>query len=289
MTPAPPMGHAPTRLPTAPGHDHTVAKAPLALYIYEFPVRVWHWVTALAIFVLAVTGYFIGQPLHTISGEASAHYFNGLVRWVHFVAAYGLAVGFLMRVLWIPFGNSHSREIFWLPVWKKSYWQELFQEFRWYGLLKKVPAKYIGHNPLARTAMLMMFVLGTTFMIFSGFGLYSEGTAGGSWQRVLFGWTIDVAGSSMTLRTWHHLVMYYLLLFSLVHMYLALREDIMGRTSMASTMVSGWRLFRDDDTDIDDSDIPAVRREIEAEVKVEDAHHKAVEQQHAAEKTEKKD
>lgn len=285
MTPAPPV---PSRLPTAPGHDPTVQKAPLAMYIYEWPVRIWHWVTTGSIFILAVTGYFIAQPLHTVSGEASEHFFNGWVRAVHFVAAYALAIGFLMRVLWLPFGNMHSREIFWVPVWKASYWKELFGEIKWYGLLKKVPAKYVGHNPLARFSMLFMFVLGTTIMIVTGFGLYSEGTATGHWSRALFGWTISFAGSSMTLRTWHHLAMYYVLLFSLVHMYLVFREDIMGRTSMASTMVSGWRLFRDDEPDIDDAEVPAIKREIETEVKLEDKHHQDYAAQHPNPPDEKK-
>ncbi|MGC7980973.1 cytochrome b/b6 domain-containing protein, partial [Salmonella enterica] len=40
-------------------------------YIYEAPVRLWHWITALSIVVLAVTGYFIGHPLPSIQGEAT--------------------------------------------------------------------------------------------------------------------------------------------------------------------------------------------------------------------------
>ncbi|GMU58280.1 MAG: Ni/Fe-hydrogenase, b-type cytochrome subunit [Myxococcaceae bacterium] len=263
--------NAPQALSPPTGHPHGLTRAPKALYVYEWPVRVWHWLTTLAIFVLAVTGWLIAKPLYSVGGEASDSWVNGWIRTIHFVAAYGLSVGFVMRVLWIPFGNAHSREIFWVPLWKASYWKELFQEVKWYGLMKKVPAKYVGHNPLARFSMLFMFVLGTLFLIVTGFGLYSEGTAAGSWQRALFGWTISFAGSSMTLRTWHHLAMYYVLAFSVIHMYLVLREDIMGRTSMASTMVSGWRLFRDEGTDIDDAEEPAIRREIDAEVRAEQA------------------
>ncbi|MEW5738956.1 MAG: Ni/Fe-hydrogenase, b-type cytochrome subunit [Myxococcota bacterium] len=267
--------NAPQALSPPAGHSLGLARAPRAMYIYEWPVRLWHWVTALAVFVLAVTGWFIARPLHSVGGEASGSFFNGWIRTIHFVAAYGLSIGFLMRVLWLPFGNAHSREIFWVPVWRAAYWKEFLQEVKWYALLKKVPAKYVGHNPLARFSMLFMFVAGTTFLIVTGFGLYSEGTEAGSWQRALFGWTISFAGSSMTLRTWHHLGMYYLLLFSMVHMYLVFREDIMGRTSMASTMVSGWRLFRDEGTDIDDAEQPAIRREIETEVSAEQAREAA--------------
>ena len=28
-----------------------------AVYVYEAPIRLWHWINALAILVLAVTGY----------------------------------------------------------------------------------------------------------------------------------------------------------------------------------------------------------------------------------------
>jgi Ni/Fe-hydrogenase 1 B-type cytochrome subunit len=247
--PPPGDGHVAVPLEHVPMSSPVSVKPPLAIYVYEWPVRVWHWVTTLCMIVLVITGYFIAKPLHTLGGEASQHFFNGWVRTGHFIAAYTLAIGFVARAWWAIVGNHHAREIFFLPITKKTYWKELFDEFKWYALLSKVPGKFTGHNPLARTAMFGMFVLGTAFIILSGFGLYSEQSGPGSWQSALFGWTISVAGSSMMLRTWHHLAMWWLLIFSMIHMYLVFREDIMGRTSMASTMISGWRLFRDDRPD----------------------------------------
>ena len=41
-------------------------------YVYEAPVRLWHWVNAASIVILAVTGYFIATPLWSTPGEASA-------------------------------------------------------------------------------------------------------------------------------------------------------------------------------------------------------------------------
>jgi Ni/Fe-hydrogenase 1 B-type cytochrome subunit len=32
----------------------------------------------------------------------------------------------------------------------------------------------------------------------------------------------------------------------MIHIYAAVREDIMSRQSLISTMVSGWRYFKDD-------------------------------------------
>jgi Ni/Fe-hydrogenase 1 B-type cytochrome subunit len=239
MTPA-------TTTDVTPAAEGASPKAPRAVYVYEWPVRIWHWMTVLAICVLVPTGYFIAQPLHSLMGEASSHYFNGLVREGHFVAAYVLAIGFLVRLYWLVFGNKHAREIFVVPLWKPSFLKEVLQELKYYALLRKVAGKHVGHNALARTVMFFVFVLGVAGLITSGFGLYSEGTAIGSWQRAVFGWTISFAGSSMTLRTWHHLTMYYVLTFVLVHLYLVAREDILGRASQVSTMISGWRYFKDD-------------------------------------------
>ena len=47
------------------------ARSLQTIYVYEAPVRLWHWVNALAILVLCVTGYFIGSPLPSVPGEAS--------------------------------------------------------------------------------------------------------------------------------------------------------------------------------------------------------------------------
>jgi len=42
------------------------------VYVWEIPIRVYHWLNALCILVLCVTGYMIGQPLAIQQGaEAS--------------------------------------------------------------------------------------------------------------------------------------------------------------------------------------------------------------------------
>ena len=68
------------------------------VYVYEAPVRLWHWLNALSIVVLAITGYLIASPLPSVAGEASEHYLMGYIRFTHFAAAYIFAVGFLARI-----------------------------------------------------------------------------------------------------------------------------------------------------------------------------------------------
>ena len=68
-----------------------------SIYVYEAPVRLWHWINALAVLVLAVSGYFIGKPLPTMPGEASDNFLMGYIRFAHFAAGYVLAVGLAGR------------------------------------------------------------------------------------------------------------------------------------------------------------------------------------------------
>lgn len=217
-----------------------------AVYVYEAPLRIWHWINALAIVILAVTGYFIGSPLPTMSGEASDHFLMGYIRFAHFAAGYILLIGFLGRVYWAFVGNHHAREIFMPPFHKPEYWSGVLHEIRWYAFLEKEPRKYTGHNPLAILFMHFMFVWGLLFMIVTGFALYGEGAGLDSWQFALFSsWMIPLFGQSMDVHTWHHLGMWWILLFVMAHIYVAIREDIMSRQSLVSTMISGWRTFKD--------------------------------------------
>ena len=216
-----------------------------AIYVYEMPVRIWHWVNATAIIVLMVTGYLIAKPLPTMPGEASDHFLMGYIRFTHFAAAYIFAIGFLARLYWAWWGNHHARQLFTLPILRKNFWSEALFELRWYLFLEPEPRKYAGHNPLAQMVMFTVLVFNTIFMIVTGFALYSEGEGKGGWADTLFGWVIPMVGQSQDVHTWHHLGMWVMVLFMMTHIYVAIREDIMSRQSLISTMISGWRMFKD--------------------------------------------
>ncbi len=227
--------------------EAAVAAAPSvhSVYVYEAPVRAWHWLNALSITVLAVTGWFIASPLPSMPGEASDHYVMGYIRFAHFAAGYVLAVGLLGRAYWALVGNHHARELFTLPITRAAYWREVFAMLAWYAFLRPRPNQYVGHNPAARLSMFFGYLLLVLFMIVSGFALYSEGAGAGSWQDTLFGWFIPLVGSSQQVHSLHHLGMWAMVIFVILHVYAAIREDIMGRQSIVSTMISGYRTFKE--------------------------------------------
>ena len=216
-----------------------------SIYVYEAPVRLWHWVNAAAVTTLAVTGYFIGKPLPTMPGEAAENFLMGYIRFAHFAAAYIFAVGLLGRIYWAFVGNKHARQIFMLPLLNKAWWSEVFFEVRWYMFLEKHPKKYVGHNPMAQLMMFFFFTVLAVGMVFTGFALYSEGAGVGTWSDRVFGWVLPLLGGSMQTHNLHRLGMWIMMSFAVVHIYAAIREDIMSRQSLISTMISGWRMFKD--------------------------------------------
>ena len=217
-----------------------------AVYVYEAPVRLWHWVNALCIVVLGVTGYLIGDPPPSVPGEASDSFLFGYIRLIHFSAGQIMVVFFLLRLFWAFRGNHHARQLFVLPVASGRWWREVMFEARWYLFLEREPKKYEGHNPLAQLAMFVLFLIPLIVIMLTGMALYAEGHGIDSWQFALFGWVIVLVGDSFTVHTIHHLMMWVLVVFAMVHIYAAIREDIMSRQSLISTMISGWRMFKDD-------------------------------------------
>jgi Ni/Fe-hydrogenase 1 B-type cytochrome subunit len=216
-------------------------------YVWQLPVRIWHWVMAGCMGVLAVTGYFIGSPPPSIGGEASNSFLFGYIRFAHFAAAYIFSVVFVWRVLFAFFGNRFAREIFLVPfkMLSPSWWRGFIGQTKHYLFMQREVRPWLGHNPLAMAAMFFMYVLGTVFMIFTGFALYGEGLGMESWAFGMFtSWVQPLAGDSQNLHTLHHLGMWYLVIFTIVHVYMVIREDICSGETVISTMINGWRLSK---------------------------------------------
>ena len=214
------------------------------VYVYEAPVRFWHWAMVLCMIALAGTGYLIGSPLPAIGGEATFSYFFANIRLIHFIAAMLFAVLFLVRIVWAFIGNRYARSIFVPPVWSGEWWSGLFSQIGYYLFLRKEPHHWTGHNPLAQLAMFLMFTLGAFAMILTGFSLFAEQYGWGSAWMNAFGWVNVLLGGSQMVRTIHHLTMWYLLLFTLIHVYMVVREDIMSGETVISTMINGIRMFK---------------------------------------------
>ena len=241
---------------------YSIEEGPIEpVYVYEAPVRFWHWAQCAAFFMLVITGFLIGWPPIANYATTWDTYFFGNIILLHLVCGMLFAVLMLYRIYWAFVGNKYSRMIFILPFWDMEWIKGIFGTALYYLFLNNHPKEYVGHNPLAQTAMCLMYVLGSVLIILTGLGLYAEQWGWDTGWMSWFGWVTAWLGGPQPVRTFHHLLMYYLLIFLCAHLYMSFREDIMGGGTQVSTMINGIRFFKEPirqpgNEDIPPSDIP---------------------------------
>ncbi len=205
------------------------------VYVWEAPVRIFHWAHVASIAVLAFTGYYIGDPFITVPGETAQTYLMGWMRAIHFVAAFVFGLGFLVRVYWMFVGNRYARWQDWIPV-SRERWVFFWKQLKYYIFLEKERPHYMGHNPVAGLSYaafgVMVLVQGLT-----GFALYAEPYSGGFW-RAVFGWLLTLFGNQ-NLRLIHHALMWLFAAFFVVHLYMAILADVEERNAAITGIVSG--------------------------------------------------
>lgn len=211
------------------------------VYVWQLPVRLYHWVNALAVVLLAVTGYLIGKPPALTSGaEASFGYWFGTIRFVHFVSAFVFFFNFLFRIYWGFVGNKFADWKNFIP-YKKEQWKEIFQVLKIDILqVSNVKLKSIGHNSLAGFTYFLTF-LSFMFQSITGFGMYSA--MSDSFLPNLFSWIVPLMGGDFAVRQWHHVMMWFFVIFAIVHVYLVFYHDYVEGRGTISSMAGGWKFI----------------------------------------------
>lgn len=210
-------------------------------YVWELPVRFYHWINAIAVTALAVTGYLIGSPIAIQSGsEASFSYWFGTVRFIHFLAAFVFFFNFLFRLYWGFAGNKYAK---WdnFILHRKSQWQEVKDVLRVDVLQARIkPLESMGHNALAGFTYFLTF-LAFLFQSITGFGMYAA--MSDSWLPHMFSWIVPLMGGDFAVRQWHHVMMWFFIVFAMIHVYLVFYHDYVEGRGVTSSMVGGWKFI----------------------------------------------
>ena len=214
------------------------------LYVWELPVRFFHWLNALAILVLGVTGFLMGRPFSvSYAQEASFQYWFGNLRFLHFAAGYVFLFNMIVRTYWGFVGNRYARWDTFIPTSRAAF-REIVEVLKIDILQVRGEGKiHLGHNHLAG---LVYFI--STFIFFfqalTGFALY------GPMSRTFLGtaaaWIVPLMGGEMAVRQWHHAMLWFYVLFAMVHVYLVFYHDYVEGRGTTSSMVGGWKFERED-------------------------------------------
>jgi Ni/Fe-hydrogenase 1 B-type cytochrome subunit len=219
------------------------------VYLWQWPIRAMHWTAAICIATLALTGFMIGRPWFVASGPTSGFYI-GYVRLIHFIAAGVLVATAVVRVYWLFAGNQFERLKALFPVRPRD-WKNLVRMVKYYLMIDPEGAPhYLGHNPLQQLSYTFMYLVGAT-MVVTGFAMYGQSNPNG-FIWTLFHWVPNVLGGLQMVRSIHHIFTWIFLIFIPIHVYLALRAEVMERTGTISSIISGGRFVPKDEDFVDD-------------------------------------
>lgn len=213
-------------------------------YVWEWPVRVTHWLVVVSIAVLSVSGFLIGTPSLVVRFPLGGTLNTGALKLVHSYAACVFTLSVLSRIAWMFLGNRFARWDKFLPVRGRRR-RHLLPTLRFYLFALRKPPGFIGHNPLAGITYFWVFVL-YLVMITTGLALYSASADVRSPLR-LFEFLGPLWGGLQTARFVHHGVMWLLLAFAVHHVYSAILMSQIEANATMESIFSGYKFVHRDD------------------------------------------
>lgn len=215
----------------------------VSVYVWDRPVRLTHWLIALSIFVLSITGFYIGRPFIIVPDPAGQHFVMGTMKAIHFFAAIVFTLSELARIAWMFMGSHYARWHQLVPM-SKHRWQGLVAWLKFYLFLGPAP-RFVGHNPLAGLTYISVYAL-CLLEAATGYALFAM-SAGPESPMRFFGTLLPVFGGAQSARWIHHVVMYLIWMFFVHHIYCAILMSRIAKNATLDSMFSGYRFVKPED------------------------------------------
>ena len=191
-------------------HPHVREEHPL-------PAMLMHYAHLISIVVLTITGLYIHAPWQGVRME--------LMRQLHFWFMYVLIVTLVIRIYWAIFGAGSSSHgsmkrvrdgKFFMPEAQNK--GQLFQTVKYYLFLRKTHPPTSKFNPLQKGTYVFWILL-IAVQAITGFAIYGP-------TRGWFAGMTYMLGGPLQMRVFHYLIMWVFVITTLIHIYLAVAEDV---------------------------------------------------------------
>lgn len=233
--------------------------------VWDAPTRWFHWINVLTVVLLIFTGFVLMfRSQIGLEGGPAKIALKKLHVWIGYVFMLNLSI----RILWGFFGNEYARWASVLPSRDSLRGVAAYID----SWKKGSPRQYIGHNPLGRLAVTLMFflliVIGLTGLIRAGTDIYYPPFGG-----MVAGYVVVdgadpaslVPGSEKFMHEgrskrvdqvkqvtgWIHIKGSYVLMFMIVlHVYAVVAAERYEGINLVSAMISGNKLLTRSPDDI---------------------------------------
>ena len=208
------------------------------VYIWDLLVRMSHWIIMICVFMLALTGVYIGDPFLIPAGAANEQFVMATMKVVHFYTAIIFTLTVASRIAWMFVGSYYAGWRQFVPMSSRRR-RDVLGMLKFYLFLSKEPPMNVGHNPLAGSFYLLVFAL-YLVMIFTGFAMYSVSTTG---YTQIWEFLVPMLGGLQMARWIHHLAMWFILGFVGHHIWSAMLVSRVEGMGLIDSLFSGYKFL----------------------------------------------
>lgn len=237
----------------------------MVVYVFGRYVRAAHWIRNALLIWLVLSGIYLGNPFlaRSLTGDTSSTFVLAQVRGWHVAAGWILLAFTIARIYQFLFIDERGRlglgkELKMAPILVN--WRAWRDQLAFYLLMRREhphftysnygPLQYLVYTALY-AALLVISVTGILIAapyLQSGIAVWSAGLLA----------PIETAlGGLANVRTLHHVTMWFFILFTLVHIYMAVWNSMRTGNLLVEGIISGFaakdmpdaRAATDDDFD----------------------------------------
>ena len=229
------------------GHHPRMRMGPaIAVYVWQYPLRLAHWGIVISIGVLSVTGYYIHNPF--IVGQVQHPFLMGVFRFVHESFGMAFIAFFILRLYLFFAGDRWVRWRALVPLTKAQF-KEMIEVTKFYAFIRPTPVSKVGHNAMAAASYIGMYAL-VLVEIVTGLVMYN-------WLRhspiltPLIGW-IPRMVNIQNLRLIHYCLMFVFIAFGILHVHLCLIVSAAEKRGLMDSIFTGYKIIPVNELDEDD-------------------------------------
>lgn len=206
-------------------------------FVYSSSNRILHWIRALVITGLIITGFYIAYPFLSSEGSTDKLLFGKWAMW-HFILGFILISSGLLRIYLFFFGKDSEGELRSLKdVLSIRSWIVQLKSYFFIGELRKKglygPLQFITY-----TAIMLLVVVASVTGLVLYVHVYHQGVGGLLYEpmRAIEAWI----GGLAKVRYIHHITMWGYLIFIPIHIYLVIWSAIRFRHGALDVMFTGY-------------------------------------------------
>lgn len=206
-------------------------------FVYSWGNRILHWIRALVITGLIITGFYLAHPFILSEGSTDKLLYGKWAMW-HFILGFVLISSGLLRIYLFFFGPDSNGELRSLrDVFSLKSWSTSLKSYFFFGELRKIGL----YGPLQFFTYFIITLLVITASL-TGLILYvhvyHQGIGGLLYDsmRVVEAWF----GGLASVRFIHHITMWGFLVFIPIHIYMVIWSAIRFKHAALDVMFTGY-------------------------------------------------